>query len=71
MLIYLLIGVVIMWILELFWDDLELEDPEEEYQLDWDLRIGVFLGWPVIILGAILGIINSNGNDDIGPGFGT
>lgn len=69
MLIYLLIGVVIMWILELFWDKLEL-DPEEECQLDWNLRIGVFLGWPVLILGAILGIIN-NGSDDIGPGYGT
>lgn len=69
LLIYLLIGVVIMWILEIFWNDLELGD-DESIQLNWNLRIGVFIGWPVLVLGTILGLLN-NGNDDTGLGYGT
>lgn len=80
-LIYLLIGLVVMFLLETFWDDLELEG--DDLTLNWRLRIEVVLFWPLPALTAILGLVlggtqnnKDNGddkdNDDpVGPGFGT
>lgn len=71
-LIYLLIGVFLMWILEVFWDRLEIEDPENGVELGWAMRIEVILLWPVPVIAAILGLIFNDGdNGPTDPGFGT
>lgn len=71
LLIYLLVGTILMFFLELFWDRLELEDPENGVELSMRMRVEVILLWPVLVLATILGIINGNDDDTVGPGYGT
>lgn len=71
-LIYFLIGTVIMFLVEAFWDTVEAED--DDLELNWSLRFAVIMLWPFVVIGAISGLINNEQNDDndtIGPGYGT
>lgn len=72
-LIYLLIGVVIAWFIEAYWDELELDFEPTLY-----VRIGMILFWPILAGAALLGLLmaiyqrgGGNNDDSIGPGYGT
>lgn len=70
-LIYLLIGIIVAWVLEASWDELEVDfDPT------MSVRLSMILLWPILVLAAVLGVLVGclrGGNDDnsIGPGYGT
>ena len=77
--IYLLIGVIVTWIIDLLWDQLDAS-----FDLTFSLRIQMIFIWPLLVLTFILGVIvamvkylldiedeNNNTDDTIGPGYGT
>lgn len=71
LLVYLLIGVIITLLTDMFWDFLGVEssDISEEIELDWIMRLEIILFWPIPVISVIVNIITGN-TDDTGPGFG-
>ena len=70
LLIYLLIGVVIMFLLEIFWDLLETElESESELELNMVLRLEVILLWPVLVIAVILSLLGNDGENSNGPRY--
>ena len=70
LLIYLLIGVVIMFLLEIFWDLLETElESESELELNMVLRVEVILLWPVLVIAVILSILGNDGENSNRPRY--
>ena len=67
LLIYLLIGVVIMFLLEIFWDLLETE-LESELELNTVLRLEVILLWPILVIAVILSLLGNDGENNR-PGY--
>lgn len=68
LLIYLLIGVIVMFLLEIFWDLLETE-LESELELNMVLRLEVILLWPVLVLAVILNLLGNDGENNNRPGY--
>ena len=81
LLIYLLIGVIVTWLIDLLWDQLDAS-----FDLTFSLRIQMIFIWPLLVLAFILGVIvavfkyllgiedednNTDDNNTIGPGYGT
>ena len=65
LLIYLLIGVVIMFLLEIFWDLLETElESESELELNMVLRVEVILLWPILVIAVILSLLGNDGENN-------
>lgn len=65
LLIYLLIGVIIMFLLEIFWDLLETElESESELELNTVLRLEVILLWPILVIAVILSLLNDGENSN-------
>lgn len=70
LLIYLLIGVIIMFLLEIFWDLLETElESESELELNMVLRVEVILLWPVLVIAVILSLLGNDGENSNRPGY--
>ncbi len=70
LLIYLLIGVVIMFLLEIFWDLLETElESESELELNMVLRVEVILLWPILVIAVILSLLGNDGENSNRPGY--
>ena len=70
LLIYLLIGVIIMFLLEIFWDLLETElESESELELNMVLRVEVILLWPVLVIAVILSILGNDGENSNRPRY--
>ena len=70
LLIYLLIGVVIMFLLEIFWDLLETElESESELELNMVLRVEVILLWPILVIAVILSLLGNDGEDSNRPRY--
>ena len=70
LLIYLLIGVVIMFLLEIFWDLLETElESESELELNMVLRVEVILLWPVLVIAVILSLLGNDGENSNRPRY--
>lgn len=70
LLIYLLIGVVIMFLLEIFWDLLETElESESELELNMVLRVEVILLWPILVIAVILSILGNDGENSNRPRY--
>lgn len=70
LLIYLLIGVIIMFLLEIFWDLLETElESESELELNMVLRLEVILLWPVLVIAVILSLLGNDGENSNRPGY--
>lgn len=69
LLIYLLIGVIIMFLLEIFWDLLETElESESELELNMVLRVEVILLWPILVIAVILSLLGNDGENSNRPG---
>ena len=65
LLIYLLIGVIIMFLLEIFWDLLETElESESELELNMVLRVEVILLWPILVIAVILSLLGNDGENN-------
>lgn len=64
-LVYLGIGIVFAWALEILWDKAE-EDVLEE--LTTGDRIVAILGWPVVLLCVVAMLLSGSGDDDLTPG---
>lgn len=70
LLIYLLIGVIVMFLLEIFWDLLETElESESELELNMVLRLEVILLWPVLVLAVILNLLGNDGENSNRPRY--
>ena len=70
LLIYLLIGVVIMFLLEIFWDLLETElESESELELNMVLRVEVILLWPILVIAVILSLLGNDGENNNRPRY--
>lgn len=70
LLIYLLIGVIIMFLLEIFWDLLETElDSESELELNMVLRVEVILLWPILVIAVILSLLGNDGENSNRPRY--
>ena len=70
LLIYLLIGVVIMFLLEIFWDLLETElESESELELNMVLRVEVILLWPILVIAVILSLVGNDGENSNRPRY--
>lgn len=70
LLIYLLIGVVIMFLLEIFWDLLETElESESELELNMVLRVEVILLWPILVIAVILSLLGNDGENSNRPRY--
>lgn len=70
LLIYLLIGVVIMFLLEIFWDLLETElESESELELNMVLRLEVILLWPILVIVVILSLLGNDGENSNRPRY--
>ena len=70
LLIYLLIGVIIMFLLEIFWDLLETElESESELELNMVLRVEVILLWPILVIAVILSLLGNDGEDSNRPRY--
>lgn len=70
LLIYLLIGVIIMFLLEIFWDLLETElESESELELNMALRVEVILLWPILVVAVILSLLGNDGENSNRPGY--
>ena len=70
LLIYLLIGVVIMFLLEIFWDLLERElESESELELNMVLRLEVILLWPILVVAVILSLLGNDGENSNRPRY--
>ena len=70
LLIYLLIGVIIMFLFEIFWDLLETElESESELELNMVLRLEVILLWPVLVLAVILSLLGNDGENSNRPRY--
>lgn len=70
LLIYLLIGVIIMFLLEIFWDLLETElESESELELNMVLRVEVILLWPILVIAVILSILGNDGENSNRPRY--
>ena len=70
LLIYLLIGVVIMFLLEIFWDLLETElESESELELNMVLRVEVILLWPILVIVVILSLLGNDGENSNRPRY--
>ena len=70
LLTYLLIGVVIMFLLEIFWDLLETElESESELELNMVLRLEVILLWPILVIAVILSLLGNDGENSNRPGY--
>lgn len=63
-LVYLGIGIVFAWALEIFWDKAEESGLEELTAVD---RIVAILGWPIVFLCVVV-ILLSSGDDNLTPG---
>lgn len=69
LLIYLLIGVITMFLLEIFWDLLETElESESELELNMVLRLEVILLWPILVIAVILSLLGNDGENSNRPG---
>ena len=70
LLIYLLIGVIIMFLLEIFWDLLETElESESELELNMVLRVEVILLWPILVIVVILSLLGTDGENSNRPRY--
>ena len=70
LLIYLLIGVIIMFLLEIFWDLLETElESESELELNMVLRLEVILLWPILVIAVILRLLGNDGENSNRPRY--
>lgn len=70
LLIYLLIGVIIMFLLEIFWDLLETElESESELELNMVLRAEVILLWPILVIAVILSLLGNDGENSNRPRY--
>lgn len=70
LLIYLLIGVIIMFLLEIFWDLLETElESESELELNTVLRLEVILLWPILVIAVILSLLGNDGENSNRPRY--
>lgn len=70
LLIYLLIGVIIMFLLEIFWDLLETElESESELELNMVLRVEVILLWPILVIAVILSLLGNDGENSNRPRY--
>ena len=70
LLIYLLIGVIIMFLLEIFWDLLETElESESELELNMVLRLEVILLWPILVIAVILSLLGNDGENSNRPRY--
>ena len=70
LLIYLLIGVIIMFLLEIFWDLLETElESESELELNMVLRVEVILLWPILVVAVILSLLGNDGENSNRPRY--
>lgn len=70
LLIYLLIGVIIMFLLEIFWDLLETElESESELELNMVLRLEVILLWPILVIVVILSLLGNDGENSNRPRY--
>lgn len=70
LLIYLLIGAIIMFLLEIFWDLLETElESESELELNMVLRLEVILLWPVLVIAVILSLLGNDGENSNRPRY--
>ena len=70
LLIYLLIGVIIMFLLETFWDLLETElESESELELNMVLRLEVILLWPILVIAVILSLLGNDGENSNRPRY--
>ena len=70
LLIYLLIGVIIMFLLEIFWDLLETElESESELELNMVLRVEVILLWPILVIVVILSLLGNDGENSNRPRY--
>lgn len=73
---YLLIGAVLAFLVELFWDYISEGDQNLSGELNMGFRLELILGWPILVFGVLIGLLtnNSNGDNDddaVGPGYGT
>ncbi len=70
LLIYLLIGVIVMFLLEIFWDLLETElESESELELNMVLRVEVILLWPILVIAVILSLLGNDGENSNRPRY--
>ena len=70
LLIYLLIGVVIMFLLEIFFFFFETElESESELELNMVLRLEVILLWPILVIAVILSLLGNDGENSNRPRY--